>query len=130
MIEVGAVVLYAKDLETTSEFYRTIGVPLEREDHGEGPIHFAAELGPVHFAVYPASSGGPASVRRSAGDSFHGFFVDSLERVQSALEMSGAPQIAGHEVMPWGCRIVAQDPDGRAIEINQRGHCSSASKSS
>jgi hypothetical protein len=23
--------------------------------------------------------------------------------------------------MPWGCRAVAEDPDGRAVEVNQRG---------
>ena len=31
--------------------------------------------------------------------------------------------LTGHEQMPWGCRMVAEDPDGRAVEINQRGHC-------
>jgi hypothetical protein len=31
--------------------------------------------------------------------------------------------MSGHERMDWGCRVVVQDPDGRAVELNQRGHC-------
>jgi hypothetical protein len=41
----------------------------------------------------------------------------------AALEGLAAPVLAAHAPMPWGCRVVAQDPDGRAVEINLRGHC-------
>jgi hypothetical protein len=34
--------------------------------------------------------------------------------------------LAEHEQMPWDRRIVVEDPDGRAVEINQRGHCAHA----
>jgi len=34
-----------------------------------------------------------------------------------------APVLGEHERMPWGCRMVFQDPDGRPVEINQRHHC-------
>jgi len=40
-----------------------------------------------------------------------------------ALARAGAATLTGHDQMPWGCRIVAEDPDGRAIEVNRRGHC-------
>jgi lactoylglutathione lyase len=124
MIEVGALVLYAGDMQRTAEFYRTLGIPLEKEEHDEGPVHFAAELGSVHYAIYPARSTGPKHARYSVGDVFHGFFVDSLDTVKGRLKTHGATVLSDHEVMPWGCRIVAQDPDGRAVEVNQRGHCS------
>ena len=26
--------------------------------HDEGPLHYACELGPVHFAIYPADTTG------------------------------------------------------------------------
>jgi len=123
MIEVGALVLYARDMQETAEFYRNLGIPLEKEDHGEGPIHFATELGVVHYAIYPAQSPGSAPERRSSGDTFHGFFVDSLDAVVDRLKSTGAHILSDHEVMPWGCRIVVRDPDGRAVEVNQRGHC-------
>jgi hypothetical protein len=84
------------------------------------------ELGAVHFAIYPAHSPGRARERRSAGSLFPGFYVQSLDRVAEALARARTPMLTGHQQMPWGCRVVAEDPDGRAVEINQRGHCPSS----
>ena len=123
MVEMASVVLYAADPAATAAFYRAVGVDLEDEDHGEGPVHFAAELGPVHFAVYPAEAIGRAGERRSAGSVFPGLYVESLDHAADALARTGALVLTGHQQMPWGCRIVAQDPDGRAVEINQKQHC-------
>jgi predicted enzyme related to lactoylglutathione lyase len=123
MTEMASLVLYAGDPTATAAFYRALGLEFEHEDHGEGPVHFAVELGPVHFAVYPAETPGRAPRRRSGGSLFPGFYVRSLDRAAEALARAGAPVLTGHEQMPWGCRIVAEDPDGRAVEVNQRGHC-------
>jgi lactoylglutathione lyase len=123
MVNVAALVLFAADPNATGEFYRAIGLDLEEELHDEGPVHLAVELGPVHFAIYEAAGAGRAPEPRSAGDTFPGFYVDSLDDVMIALRQIGAPIIRAHEDMPWGCRIVAQDPDGRAVEVNQKGHC-------
>jgi predicted enzyme related to lactoylglutathione lyase len=86
-------------------------------------VHFATELGPVHLAIYPAETPGQASERRAGGSMFPGFYVASLDGAAQALVQAGAPVVTGHQQMPWGCRIAALDPDGRAIEINQPGHC-------
>jgi lactoylglutathione lyase len=123
MTEMASLVLHAADPEATAAFYRALGLPLEDEEHDEGPVHFATELGPVHFAIYPAAEAGQAPGRRVAGSVFPGFYVQSLDRAAEALARTGAPVLTGHEQMPWGCRLVAQDPDGRAIEVNQKGHC-------
>lgn len=123
MTEMASLVLYAADPGTTAAFYRAIDLELRDEDHGEGPVHFATELGPVHFAVYPAEAPGRARERRSGGSIFSGFYVESLDRAVEALARVGAPMLTEHEQMPWGCRVVAEDPDGRAVEVNQRGHC-------
>jgi len=123
MTELASVVLFATDPAASAVFYRALGLVLEDEHHGEGPTHFATALGPVHFAIYPAQAPGRAPERRMGGNVFPGFYVDSLEHVVSALHQADAPILTGHEQMPWACRIVAQDPDGRAVEINQRAHC-------
>lgn len=123
MPEFGAFVIYAADAARTAEFYRAVGVDLEDEDHGEGPVHFATELGGVHFAIYPARAPGRAPPRQTGGASFPGFYVTSLDQVIAALASRGASLLQGHQVMPWGCRILAEDPDGRLVEVNQRGHC-------
>lgn len=118
-----SLVLYAADPAATAAFYRALGLALEDEDHGEGPVHFATELGPVHFAIYPAGAPGRAGGRGSGGSTFPGFYVASLDGAAEALARAGAVTLTGHDQMPWGCRIVAEDPDGRAVEVNQRGHC-------
>ena len=125
MTEMASLVLFTARPEAAAAFYRALGLPLEDEDHGEGPVHYATELGPVHFAIYPAAEPGRARERRESGSVFPGFFVDSLDGVAGELERAGAPLLTGHEQMPWGCRLVAEDPDGRAVEVNQRGHCPS-----
>jgi predicted enzyme related to lactoylglutathione lyase len=80
----------------------------------------------VHFAIYPAQALGRATERRSGGSLFPGFYVESLDQVAESLARAGTPVLTGHQQMPWGCRVVAEGPDGRAVEINQRGHCPSS----
>ena len=127
MTELASLVLFVADVDAAARFYRAVGVPLEDEDHGEGPVHVAAELGDVHFALYPAAGPGRAPGRRSAGASFPGVYVDSLDDALREVAALGAPILTGHEVMPWGCRFVVQDPDGRAVEVNDKAHCSGSS---
>jgi hypothetical protein len=59
------------------------------------------------IAVLDASQQPPTGVAgfRQAGTVFPGFWV------------------ADHQERDWGCRVIVADPDGRAVEINQRGHC-------
>jgi lactoylglutathione lyase len=123
MSELASMVLFAANPPATAAFYRALDLVLEDEHHGDGPIHFAVELGTVHFAIYPAQAPGRAAERRTGGNVFPGFYVESLERAVSALKQAGAPILTEHEQMEWGCRVVAEDPDGRAVEIKQRGHC-------
>ena len=123
MTEIASLVLFATNAQNTGDFYRAIGLDLAEELHEEGPVHLAVELGPVHFAIYEAAAPGRPPERRSSGDTFPGFYVSSLDEVTKALRQLGAPIIREHEAMPWGCRIVVQDPDGRAVEVNQKEHC-------
>jgi lactoylglutathione lyase len=121
--DVASIVLFAADADRTAEFYRAVGVDLADERHDEGPLHYAVEVGGVHVAVYAAAADGVAPKRRHAGDTFVGFYVDSLDDAESTLQGLGAKQVADHESMPWGCRVLFEDPDGRTVEINDRAHC-------
>jgi lactoylglutathione lyase len=124
MTELASFVLFAADVDAAARFYRALGLELEDEDHGEGPVHYAVELGDVHVALYPAVTGGRAPARRSAGSVFAGLYVPSLDAALAAVQAVGAPVLSGHEQMPWGCRFVTEDPDGRAVEVNDKAHCS------
>jgi lactoylglutathione lyase len=124
MTEIASVVLFAEQPERTIDFYRTIGVDLHDEDHGDGLVHAATDVGDVHFAVFPSPvRSGPALGWRSSGSTFVGFYVSSLDQTVASLSALGARVLEEHQVRPWGCRMIFEDPDGRAVEINQREHC-------
>lgn len=124
MAEIASLVLFSGHPVQTATFYRTVGLPLHDEDHGDGPWHLAADIGGLHFAIYDAGdSAGRAPAWREPGSSFPGFYVASLDDTLAALTAADAPVLVTHQVRPWACRAVVEDPDGRPVEINQRGHC-------
>lgn len=92
--------LFTHDLEATAKFYRALGVPAESGHDTSAPEW------------------------RSGSSDFPGFYVESLDDTLMALDSLGTELLERHQTRPWGCRVVARDPDGRAIEINQREHCS------
>jgi catechol 2,3-dioxygenase-like lactoylglutathione lyase family enzyme len=120
---VASIVVFTGQLERAVAFYRALGVPLEDEDHGDGEIHSAGDVGGVHVAVYPGAAPGSSPGWRAAGSTFTGFWVNSLETVLAALKPLGAQVLQDHQDREWGCRVVVADPDGRAVELNQRDHC-------
>lgn len=128
MPEVASIVLYSSQPERTIAFYRSVGVDFEDEDHGDGMVHAATEVGGVHVAVFAASDTGTAPSRQADGCTFVGFYVDSLDEVLTAVSALGATVLVDHELQDWGCRVVLEDPDGRPVEINQRDHCQSEDK--
>jgi len=124
MTELSSLVLFTGHLEQARAFYRAVGLALDGEDHGDGPLHYATDIGAVHFAIFDAGpSSGRAPQWRESGSSFPGFYVTSLDDTVAALTAQGAPVLAAHQVRDWGCRAIIEDPDGRPVEINQRGHC-------
>jgi predicted enzyme related to lactoylglutathione lyase len=123
MTEMASIDLFATDAEATAAFYRAIGLELIDEAHDDGPVHFAVELGDMHFAIHSAQTPPGPAERRAGGSSSPGFYASSLDLVSNVLASTGARVLTEHEEMPWGCRIVVEDPDGRPVEVTQRSHC-------
>lgn len=117
-MHVDALIVFSPQPTETVAFYRAIGVPLEDEIHGDGPLHWACELGPVHLAIYEAE-GGHAPGRRRGGATQLGFQVgDALEAAVEAGVAAGGTLLQPPEDAPWGRRAVLADPDGRPVELN------------
>lgn len=117
--DVGALIIFTDKLEAVVEFYSAIGVPLELEQHGDGPVHYACDLGLTHFAVF-RSGPGEAAEFRSGGSSFAGFTVNSLEAALDAARSVKAEVVQPPTEYPWGWRALVKDPDGRVVELFQR----------
>ena len=117
--DVGALILFSHQVPAVIRFYRAIGLELERESHEEGPVHYVADLGPTHFAVFEGAPG-EAPEFRSGGSTFPGFAADSLEDAVSGAKSVGARVVQEPTEYPWGMRALVVDPDGRVIELFQR----------
>ena len=126
MPEVSSIVLFSARADRTIAFYRSVGIQFEEEDHGDGVVHAATDVGDFHFAIFAAADSEVTPGWRVGGSTFIGFYVDSLDETRAALIRLGARLLVDHQIREWACRFVVNDPDGRAVEINQRAHCDDA----
>lgn len=108
--ELQLLVIRSQDIDSSAEFYRSIGVDMVEEQHGNGPRHFAAELGRLVFEVYPLGKSDVTSGARLT------FAVDNLEIVDSLPEEQ---VIKAPSYTDRGYLAVVKDPDGHTIELTQ-----------
>lgn len=94
-------VIRAKNLDQTVKFYSDLGFEFKEEQHGNGPIHFAADISGVIFEIYPAKAEEEADKTTRLG-----FSVGEVEGIE-------------FNESPWGKRAVVKDPDGRSVELYQ-----------
>jgi lactoylglutathione lyase len=111
-IHLNLVVLRSPDIERAVQFYRSLGLSFEQHRHGNGPEHYAAEMGNMVFEIYP---------RRNEGDNTNavriGFRVQSLEKIIAAAQEAGGQIVSAPQVSEWGRRAVLDDPDGHRVEL-------------
>jgi predicted enzyme related to lactoylglutathione lyase len=113
----GAVVLFARNVSTTTAFYQAIGLNLRAEDHGNGDVHFATDVDGVHFAVFASRSDTAAPAFRDGGSSLLGLNVHSVTAAVEAAKQHRATVLEEPTQYPWGLRAVIVDPDGRSVEV-------------
>jgi len=105
------VVLRTANLESLLKFYEAVGLTFVEEKHGNGPKHYACDLGSSVLELYPAYdkvSSGSATML--------GFTVNSIENVLSSLNASQTPV----KNSSYGRRAVVYDPDGRMVELVEK----------
>lgn len=109
------IVLRTADLNAALTFYRAIGIEFAQEQHGSGPIHYAAKLGGMVLELYPGEPGS-APDRKQGGTTMLGFRVKSVDDVLAVLNQQ---PLSPAKDTAWGRRALVLDPDGRAVEITQ-----------
>ena len=108
------IVLRSDAPERTVAFYERLGMRFQQEQHGTGPVHWAAELGGLVFEVYPARSATEVDSKMRLG-----FEVADVLGVLHALRASGAEIIHEQKVAADRMRFVVRDPDGRSVDVAQ-----------
>jgi catechol 2,3-dioxygenase-like lactoylglutathione lyase family enzyme len=104
-------VLRVPDIDRCAEFYRLIGLPVSREQHGSGPVHYSFPFGSETVCeLYPVRGFGKvASAVRL------GFVVPDIEAARAALSQAGVTIMPGSSERSF----VALDPSGNQVEISQ-----------
>ena len=105
-------VLRCRDIEVSRVFYEHFGIVFEREQHGSGPVHYAAVFEGMVFELYPLKEGEPADRSRL------GFAVNLKTDLRESLEEAGIAIISQYEIEQEPVFVV-EDPDGRKIEVRQ-----------
>ncbi len=97
-------------------FYQTVGLVLNEEQHGRGPVHYAGRVGDVTIEVYPLAekSEMPDKTTRL------GFTVEKLTELIETLRNTGSRSRRRRNRRLGGCGRIVRDPDGRAVELYQR----------
>ncbi|MGH3258086.1 MAG: VOC family protein [Streptosporangiaceae bacterium] len=114
-------ILVSEQPERLADFYRDVlGLPLAEERHGDTALHWACELGDVHFAIHPVADyeGEPTAT----GAVKLAFMIFDLARLVQWLQARGIPLCYPPAEFGTESRITAiRDPDGNLIELTQLG---------
>jgi lactoylglutathione lyase len=106
------VVLRARDPEQLCRFYSALGLCFVREQHGNGPVHHASEIGHSVFEIYPRKHDEPTTTGARIG-----FSVSSLDDILKLLATENTRIISGPTASPRGRRAVVCDPEGHKVEL-------------
>ncbi len=106
-----------RSLEATRvvTFYQLLGITFKEEQHGRGPVHWAADLEGLVIEVYPAKTADEVDKTTRLGFELEDV-VATVETLRSAdVEIVSDVKESGRSL-----RAVVRDPDGRSVELVQR----------
>jgi lactoylglutathione lyase len=108
--------LKTRQVEQLRRFYQTLGIDFAQEQHGQGPVHYAGQVGGLVIEIYPLrDDGNPVDASTRLG-----FAVDDVAQVLQRLQAIGTEIVTPPRETVWGLQAVVRDPDGRAVELSQR----------
>lgn len=105
-------VLYARDIHRTASVYECLGLHFDEEQHGDGPIHLACEANGHVIEIYPG-------LDTSSRSALLGFEVSDLDDTKRNLEKAGVAIVRDIAVAGDQRRLIARDPDGREVFVQE-----------
>ena len=107
-MEINLLVLQCKELEASKQFYELLGFSFVEEKHGAGPLHYSSQDAGFVFELYPLAK------NEAAGNTRLGFSVKDIRQVFSRMAIASQHEFNGKQI------YVAQDPDGRKVELSEQ----------
>jgi lactoylglutathione lyase len=96
-------------------FYELLGLHFQEEQHGKGPVHWAAQSVGLVMEIYPARSSDEVDRTTRLG-----FDVNDVQSAVATLQEHGLEIVNDPKQTQWGLRAVVKDPDGRSVELIQQ----------
>lgn len=112
MPELSLLVIRVSDLEKSRAWYERLGFKFSREQHGDGPVHYAAIEAGFVFELYPESAANPVSTGVRLGLEVQDVHVIIDTQALSESLLTGPNTRSGR------AGAVLVDPDGIKVEIN------------
>ncbi len=108
------IVIRSLEPSRTLNFYQKLGMNFQQEQHGSGPVHWAADLDGIVLEIYPAKSANEVDAATQLG-----FDVNDAVSVLDALRLSNIEIVSDLKQTTWGLRAIVRDSDGRSVELVQ-----------
>ncbi|SDX78090.1 VOC family protein [Roseicitreum antarcticum] len=107
-----ALILHSEHPESCAAFYSFIGFSFMPEQHGDGPLHFAAQDGNFLLEIYPG-------VSRAQGDAIFAIAVADIAKCAELAEATGHKIKSPPTIQGGVKRMIFYDPDGRSVMVYQ-----------
>ncbi len=99
--------------EQLAQFYTLLGLSFEYHQHGNGPFHYSARIGPTLLEIYPLARG-----QEKADLTLRlGFSIDAFDTTIQHLQLQATHFHQLPVMTEWGMMALIADPEGRKIEL-------------
>lgn len=109
------IVIRSAEPSQTVSFYKILGLTFQQEQHGSGPVHWAADLDGIVLEIYPAKSADEVDTATRLG-----FNVKNASAILNSLRLSNVEIVSDLKQTKWELRAIVRDSDGRSVELVQR----------
>jgi hypothetical protein len=102
--------------EQLAQFYKLLGLSFEYHQHGNGPFHYSARIGPTLLEIYPLSRG-----QEKADVTLRlGLALDTFDATVQQLQLQAIHFHQLPAMTEWGMLALIADPEGRKVELHQK----------
>ena len=109
-------VVRTPDTKRLADFYSLLGTTFNYQQHGDGPMHYSAAIGPTILEIYPLTK----KQEQPDINLRLGFAIEAFEDTMETLKTNGVQLFSPPVANDFGYMAVVLDPDGRKVELYKK----------